>query len=101
MVVAEFSIVPLGTGADSLSEQVALAVQVVEDSGLPYQLTPMGTVLEGEWDDVMGVIRSAHSRLREVYPRVLTRIAIDDRDGALGRMPKKVQTVRERLRSTR
>ena len=51
MIVCEFSVVPLGAG-ESLSEQVAKCLKIVQESGLPYQLTPMGTILEGEWDEV-------------------------------------------------
>jgi len=48
MVLLEFSMAPLGLG-ESVSEHVARVVDVIDKSGLPYQLTPMGTIVEGEW----------------------------------------------------
>ena len=54
MVLLEFSMSPLDKG-ESLSQYVARSLDIIDRSGVPYQLTPMGTILEGEWDDVMAV----------------------------------------------
>lgn len=97
-MIAEFSVVPLGKSTESLSDDVARAVQIIEDSGLPYQLTAMGTIIEGNWDEVMEVIRKAHHELRQYYPRVLTRIAIDDREDTPNRLQHKVSIVQSKLR---
>jgi uncharacterized protein YqgV (UPF0045/DUF77 family) len=48
MVLLEFSMAPAGQG-DSVSEHVARILDVIDKSGVSYQLTPMGTILEGEW----------------------------------------------------
>ncbi len=58
MIVAEFSMTPIGKG-ESVGEYVARAVGVVEKSGLDHRLGPMGTCVEGEWDQVFGVIKKA------------------------------------------
>ena len=77
-MIAEFSIVPIGHG-ESVSQYVAECIKVVRSSGLKYELTPMGTVLQGPFDDVMDVIGSCHKKVRCMSNRVLTTIKIDDR----------------------
>ena len=76
MVVCEFSVVPLGVG-ESISAQVARCVKIVRESGLPHQLTPMGTILEGEWDQVFSVIKRCRDELRRDFNRVLITIRVD------------------------
>lgn len=95
-MVVEFSLIPMDVG-QSLSKYVAQALEVVEKSGLNYRITPMGTIVEGEWDEVMDVIKRAHNGLLESAPRVYTRIVIDDRKGESGRLDKKVASVEEKL----
>lgn len=96
-MIVEFSVIPMGGSGEGISGEVAKALKVVEESGLPYQLTAMGTLLEGSWDEVMDVIRRAHDRLRESHGRVYTRIVIDDREGSEPRLEKKVAAVRKHL----
>jgi len=95
-MIAEFSIVPVGKG-EELSELVAKIVDIIDKSGMPYQLTAMGTLVEGEWDDVFALIKECHSKMRQAAPRVLTRISIDDRDKARNRLTGKVDAVEEIL----
>ena len=95
-MIASFSIFPIGRGV-SVGSEVAKAVKIVEDSGLPYRLTPMGTVIEGSWERVMGVIKRCRDRLRRDNERVYLTISIDDRKGASGRIRKKVESVERRL----
>ena len=95
-MIVEFSITPIGKG-ESLSEDVARVLDLVDKSGLPYKLTPMGTIVEGEWDEVMDLIRECHHLMRERAPRVATWIHIDDRKGAAGRIRHKVEAVEKRL----
>ena len=98
MTVCEFSVVPLGKGVeDSLSGYVARCLKIVRDSGLAYQLTPMGTVLEGEWDEVFAVIKRCRDDLRRDFPRVLVTIRVDDREAPPGRLKAKVQSVERKL----
>jgi len=96
MVLLEFSMTPLGKG-EGVSPYVARSIDIVDRSGLPYRLTPMGTILEGEWDDVMRVIRDCHERMRQDCDRVTTSIRIDYRAGATGRLESKVKSVEEKL----
>jgi uncharacterized protein (TIGR00106 family) len=95
-VLAEFSIVPLGTGA-SVSPVVARMIRIVADSGISYRANPMGTVVEGEWDEVMKLIRTCHQEALKDAERVLTRISIDDRKGAAGRIESKLSAVEQKL----
>ena len=96
MIVCEFSIVPIGAG-ESVSAYVARCEKVVRASGLPHQLTPMGTVIEGEWDEVLDVIRRCHMAVRADNRRVSTLIRIDDREGKPGRLTAKVRSVEDKL----
>jgi len=63
MVLLEFQISPRADG-DSVSALVAQAIDIVDRSGLPYQLTPMGTILEGEWDETFAVVKACFDQLR-------------------------------------
>jgi uncharacterized protein (TIGR00106 family) len=95
-MLAQFSIVPIGVG-DSISEHVAEVIRMVDESGLPYRMNPMGTVVEGEWDEVMALIGRCHRRMLDRSSRVLTSISIDDRPGKPGRITGKIQAVEKRL----
>jgi uncharacterized protein (TIGR00106 family) len=91
-VVVEFSIVPIGSG-EELAEPVARILDLVDKSGLPYQLTAMGTIVEGEWDEVLGLVRRCHETMRGEAARVLTRITIDDRAATADRIQGKVRDI--------
>ena len=95
-MIAEFSIVPL-TGEESLSPYVAMILKEVKQSGLDYVLTPMGTIVEGETDEVFDLIKKCHKLMKKHANRVLTRISIDDRGDDLKRMDRKVKSVLEKL----
>jgi len=95
-VLAEFSVVPIGKG-ESVSQYVAECIKLVESSGLEYRLNPMGTVVEGEYDDVMGLVRRCHMRVLELCPRVITTVKIDDRKGRRNMMDSKIRSVEEKL----
>ncbi|MEW5947070.1 MAG: MTH1187 family thiamine-binding protein [bacterium] len=94
-MVAEFSIVPIGSG-ESLSGVVKDIVEIVDSSGLDYRLTAMGTIVEGEWDEIMSVIRKCHDKAGEAAGRVYTHVAVDDRRGAEGRIAGKVASVEKK-----
>lgn len=95
-VMVEFSVVPIGKGP-GLSPSIARALNIVADSGVSYKANPMGTVLEGSWDEVMGVIRKCHDEVMKDSERVLTSIKIDDRKGREQRIDKKLKSVEEKL----
>jgi uncharacterized protein (TIGR00106 family) len=98
-MIVEFSVVPLGRG-EELAGPVARILDLVDQSGLPYQLTAMGTLVEGEWDEVLNLIRRCHEAMRASAGRVSTHIAIDDRAGASGRIEGKVRDVEKILGRT-
>ena len=96
-MIAEFSVTPIGVGVH-VGAYVARAVQIVADSGLKYELNPMGTVVEGAWDDVMAVIRQCHDELLKECERLSFVIKIDARRGPSPPMEEKVRAVRARMR---
>ncbi|MCS7216985.1 MAG: MTH1187 family thiamine-binding protein [Candidatus Bipolaricaulota bacterium] len=96
MILVEFSITPIGAG-ESVSEYVAECLRIVRQSGLPHELTAMGTILEGEWDEVMSVIKACHMAVRRKCRRVSTLIKIDDREAPPGRIRAKVESVLKKL----
>ena len=59
-MLVEFSIVPVGVGS-SIGDQLAEVLKIVDASGLPYKVNPMGTVIEGQWDEVMRLIKKCHN----------------------------------------
>ena len=94
-----FSVAPTTTADESasMSAAVAEAVRVVRDSGLPYETTSMFTTLEGEWDEVMPVIRAATDAVLAVSPRVSLVLKADLRPGRSGELTGKVERVERRL----
>ncbi len=95
-MLAGFSIVPIGTDS-SIGAKLAEVMKIVDASGLPYKINPMGTVIEGEWDDLMKLIRKCHMATLKKGERVLTTITIDDRKGMTGRIDAKVKSVEQRI----
>ncbi len=102
-VIAEVTIVPLGTGSPSLSHYVAEVEKVIEKfPAIKTMLTPMGTILEGEWDEVMNAVKLMHeSPFLKGAKRVSTRISIDDRRDKDTSMEKKVSSVKKLLEEDR
>ncbi|NPA31996.1 MAG: MTH1187 family thiamine-binding protein [Aquificae bacterium] len=91
------SMTPLGKG-ESVSKYVARVVDIVDKSGLPYVLTPMGTIIEGEdWDEVMEVLKKGFEALKEDCNRISITMKIDYRKGKSGRLTQKVKSVQEKL----
>lgn len=99
MAVVEVSITPLGTGGAGVSRFVAGCLKVLHASGLNYQLTPMGTIIEGDLDAILQVIRRMHeSPFTAGAVRVSTLVKIDDRrDRSEHSMAGKVRSVEEKL----
>jgi uncharacterized protein (TIGR00106 family) len=95
-MLAAFSITPLGAG-DSVSASVAEAVRIVRASGLPNETNAMFTNIEGEWDDVMAVIKQCVEKVGERAPRVSVVIKLDHRPGSVDAMARKVEAVEAHL----
>ena len=96
MVLVEFSMFPVGK-EESLSPYVAKSLEIVDSSGLDYHCHAMGTVLEGEYDDVMQVIKRSFEAMIAQCNRVECSIKLDYRKGARGRLQSKVASVEEKL----
>ena len=96
MLVA-FSVTPIGSG-DSVGDAVAEAVRVVRASGLPNRTDAMFTTIEGEWDEVMAVVKRAVDVVAEVSPRVGLVLKADIRPGYDGQLTAKVERIEEALR---
>ncbi|MDN5963249.1 MAG: thiamine-binding protein, partial [Actinomyces sp.] len=94
-----FSIAPATTPhADgSMADIVARAVEVINKSGLPHETSSMFTTVEGEWDEVMPVIKAACEAVGEVSPRVSLVLKADLRPGRTGEMTGKVERLNEQL----
>ena len=95
MLVA-FSVTPLGVGED-VAEYVADAVRVVRESGLPNRTDAMFTTVEGDWDEVMDVVRRAVDAVAAKAPRVSLSLKADVRPGVTGALDAKVEAVERRL----
>ena len=95
-MLTEFSIVPIGEGS-SIGDRLAAVLKIVDESGMPYKINPMGTVIEGNWDEVMGLIKKCHEAVMKNGERALTTISIDDRKGRPGRLEEKVKSIEKRL----
>jgi len=96
MVLAEFSMFPTDKG-ESVSPYVAKVLNIVDRSGIPYQLTAMGTLLEGKWEEVIGVISKCFNALRRESNRIYVVVKIDYRKGQTHRMGAKVSAVEKQL----
>lgn len=96
MVLLEFSMWPLGEG-ESVSAHVARTLDVIDKSGLPYQLTPMGTIIEGEWAEVMAVVTHCFETMQQNCGRIETSIKIDYRAGKESRLRSKIDSVQAKL----
>jgi len=101
MAVVEISVAPLGTGSLGVSRYVAACVEVVAASGLIYQLTPMGTIIQGDLDEIFAVLRKMHEvPFGHGAQRVSTLIKIDDRrDRDCHGLQGKVDSVLDKLKS--
>jgi uncharacterized protein (TIGR00106 family) len=95
-MLAELSIIPIGRNTHS-SAELAKVLKLVEESGLPYQLTPSSTCIEGEWDEIMPLIRRCHDRARKGSSHVVTFIKLEEDDGERNKLTANVTSVEEKL----
>ncbi|MCC6492959.1 MAG: MTH1187 family thiamine-binding protein [Pirellulales bacterium] len=96
MVLLEMSIVPIGQG-ESVSSFVAQCVDIIDRSGLDYELHSMGTIVEGELDEVLTVMRLCIEHVAQAANRVSCTAKIDYRKGAAGGLRSKVDSVEQKL----
>lgn len=96
MVLAEFAMFPTDKG-ESVSQFVAEILNIIDLSEVHYRLTPMGTILEGEWEEVFDVIGRCFHHLKEESSRISVNIKVDYRAGELSRIESKTEKVAKLL----
>ncbi|MCI0357501.1 MAG: MTH1187 family thiamine-binding protein [Planctomycetaceae bacterium] len=96
MVLLEFSITPLEKGA-SVSRYVARSLEIIDASGLDYRLHAMGTVVEGELDDCLALLKKCIEAMAADCERISCTAKFDYRRGYSGRLDSKVTSVEEKL----
>ena len=94
--IIEISIFPTDKGT-SVSPYVARALGIIKDSGLSYELNPMGTCIEGEWEAVMAVVHRCFKALETDCDRIYLTLKADYRKGPEGRMAQKVTSVESKI----
>ena len=97
MVLLEFSMSPLGKG-ESVGKYVSRSLDIVDKSGVEYRLNPMGTILEGEWDEVLDVVTQCFERMQKDCNRISCTMKIDYRKGHTGRLSAKTASGEKRLK---
>ena len=99
-MIVEISFVPIGVGT-SLSRYISKVVRNIEESGLKYQLTPMGTIIEGEWNEISNLIDYSHNLIFEMgIERIITNIKIDYRLDKKSSMQDKIDSVKKKMVGT-
>ena len=96
-VVIQFSIFPMDKGV-SVNPYVARAAKIIRESGFRYELGPMGTCIEGEWEEIIGVVTRCLEDLKKDCDRVYLTLAADYRKDGNGRIQSKVKSVERELR---
>ncbi|HWP47584.1 MAG TPA: MTH1187 family thiamine-binding protein [Candidatus Limnocylindrales bacterium] len=97
-MIVELSIIPVGNleGA-SISGPLAEVLKIIDESGLKYQVTASGTIIEGTWQKVFPVIQKCHEAVKHRAGRAITHISIDDREGKRETMEEMVESVEEKV----
>jgi uncharacterized protein (TIGR00106 family) len=96
MVLLEFSMSPLGK-SESVSGYVSRSLDIIDRSGLEYRMNPMGTILEGTWEEVFGVVTRCFEAMREDCDRITVTIKVDYRKDRKGRLESKIASVEGKL----
>lgn len=97
-MLAEFEIVPIGTKTAGVSRILASVIKLIDQSGLDYRAGPMGTTVEGEWDEVMRLAKQCHQAILMEADRVMTTIRIDDRKDVSGpRLAQKLASLEAKV----
>ncbi len=95
-MLLELAVMPLARGP-SLSADVADLVRIIDSSGLDYRLTPAGTVIEGDWDQLLDLAKRCHMEMRTRTKRVITFMKVDDYDERTGRLTGMLESVEKKL----
>ncbi len=98
-MIVDFTIFPTDVG-ESVSSYVAEVFKIIEASDLPYEHHAMGTNIEGDWDEVMAVIKACRDRMLEQANRISISIRIDERKGVTNGIEKKVASAKAKMKSS-
>ncbi len=96
-MIIQFSMFPVGK-KESASAEVAKIINIIDRSGLPYKMSAMATVVEGEWDEIMPLINKCRLKLRRSNNRIYMVLTMDDRRGAKNRLTGKVNAIESKLK---
>ena len=95
-MLLELSVIPLGRGR-SIGADIVDVVRIIDASGLDYRLTAAGTIIEGNWDQLMDVARKCHVEMRKKTERVITFMKVDDYAERTGRLTGAIVSVEGKL----
>ena len=95
-MLVQFSTFPVGA-KESLAKDVAKIIDIIDKSGLSYRLTAMSTIVEGNWDEVMALVKKCHQTMKKSHGRIYTTMVVDDRKGARNRLTGKVEDIEKVL----
>ena len=95
-MLVELSILPL-VGDGHVSDELAEVLRLIDAYGLPYQLTPSATCIEGEWNEVMELVRQCHDRMRSKSSHVVTFIKIEDEEGVSDKLSRNISSVEQKV----
>jgi uncharacterized protein (TIGR00106 family) len=96
-MLVSFSMFPVGKG-ESVSGEVSKIIDLIDKSGLPYRLSAMSTVVEGDWDSIMTLINKCRLRMRRNNNRIYMVLTMDDRKGAKNRIVGKPKAIEKKLK---
>lgn len=95
-VILDLTIFPMDKDGISMSPYVARVISLIRDSGLSYQLGPMGTAIEGEWTEVMQLVDACFREIESDSDRIYMNIKVDSRKGRTNGLSGKVKSVEEK-----
>ena len=91
-MLVELSINPLGRGVH-ISADLGTILKIIDESGLRYVLTPFGTCVEGQWEEVMPLVKQCHDQARKLSQHVMTTVRIEDEEGATNKIQENIASV--------
>lgn len=95
IMLPDLAIIPIGHTPHT-SQVLAEILKTIKDSGLPYQLTPSSTCIEGSWDDIMALVKRCHQIARSDTPHVLTLLRLEDDEKSFGKLASNSRSVEEK-----
>lgn len=95
-MLVDLTVIPL-RGGRHISDEVAEVIKLIDASGLPYQLTPSGTCIEGEWETVMPLVQRCHHVVRSMSSHVVTLIKIEEEYGKENKLTTNISSIEQRI----